>query len=61
MKDIGTVGDIANLPYTTATGNMSDGRIYEQVKKKFMVGVKFITSSKVMKKMISLHLNMLNL
>lgn len=47
MKDIGTVGYIANSPYTTATGTMSAGRIYEKVKKKFVVEVMFITSSKV--------------
>lgn len=33
MKEIGTVGYTANSPYTTATGTMSAGRIYEQVKK----------------------------
>ncbi len=47
MKDIGTVGYIANNPYTTATGTMSAGRIYEKVKKKFVVEVMFITSLKV--------------
>ena len=30
MKEIGTVGYIANSPYTTATGTMSAGRIYEK-------------------------------
>lgn len=47
MKEIGTVGYIANSPYTAATGTLSAGRIYEKVKKKFMVEVMFITSSKV--------------
>lgn len=47
VKEIGTVGYIANSPYTTATGTMSAGRIYEKVKKKFVVEVMFITSSKV--------------
>lgn len=47
MKEIGTVGYIANTPYTAATGTMSAGRIYEKVKKKFTVEVMFITSSKV--------------
>lgn len=47
MKEIGTVGYVANSPYTTATGTMSAGRIYEKVKKKFEVEVMFITSSKV--------------
>ena len=32
MKETGTVGYIANSPYTTATGTISAGRIYEQVK-----------------------------
>lgn len=47
MKEIGTVGYIANSPYTTAAGTMSAGRIYEKVKKKFVVEVMFIMSSKV--------------
>lgn len=52
MKEIGTVGYIANSPYTTATGTMSAGHIYEQVKKKFVVEVMFITSSKVICKVL---------
>lgn len=47
MKEIGTVGYVANSPYTTATGTMSAGRIYEKVKKKFVVEVMFTTPSKV--------------
>lgn len=47
MKEIGTVGYVANSPYTAATGTLSAGRIYEKVKKKFIVEVMFITSSKV--------------
>lgn len=47
MKDIGTVGYIANTPYTKAIGTMSAGRIYEKVGNKFWVEVMFITSSKV--------------
>ncbi len=47
MKEIGTVGYVANSPYTVAKGTMSAGRIYEKVKKKFVVEVMFITSSKV--------------
>lgn len=47
IKGIGTGGYIGNSPYTTATGTMSAGRIYEKVKKKFIVEVMFITSSKV--------------
>ena len=52
MKEIGTVGYIANSPYTAVTGTMSAGRIYEKVKKKFIVEVMFITSSKVICKVI---------
>lgn len=44
---IGTVGYIANSPYTVAGGTMSAGRIYDQVKKKFYVRVLFTTSSKI--------------
>ena len=47
MKHIGTVGYIANSPYTSATGTMSAGRIWEKVGKKFYARVMFITSSKV--------------
>jgi hypothetical protein len=47
IKAVGTVGYVANSPYTVATGTMSAGRIYEKVKKKFVVEVMFITSSKV--------------
>lgn len=47
MKEIGTVGYVANTPYTKATGTMSAGRIYEKVGKKFWVEVMFITSSKI--------------
>lgn len=47
MKEIGTVGYVANSPYTVATGTMSAGRIYEKVRKKFVVEIMFITSSKV--------------
>lgn len=47
MKEIGTVGYIANSTYTAATGTMSAGRIYDKVMKKFWVEVMFITSSKV--------------
>ena len=47
MKHIGTVGYVANAPYTAATGTMSAGRIWEKVGKKFYARVMFITSSKV--------------
>ena len=52
MKEIGIVGYVGNSPYTTATGTMSAGRIYEKVKKKFVVEVMFITSSKVICKVV---------
>lgn len=52
MKEIGTVGYVANTPYTKATGTMSAGRIYEKVGKKFWVEVMFITSSKIICKVL---------
>ncbi|MCI1959923.1 MAG: DNA-binding protein [Clostridia bacterium] len=52
MKGIGTVGYIANSPSTCATGTMSAGRIYEKVKKNFVIEVMFITSSKVICKVV---------
>ena len=55
MKEIGTVGYIANSPYTTATGTMSAGRIYDQVPNKFMVQVMFITGSKVICRVLEEH------
>lgn len=47
MKEIGTVGYVANSPYTVATGTKSAGRIAHKVKKKFKVEIMFITGSKV--------------
>lgn len=47
VKGIGTVGYVANAPYTVATGTKSAGRIAHKVKKKFKVEVMFITNSKV--------------
>lgn len=52
LKHIGTVGYVANTPYTSATGTMSSGRIWEKVGKKFWVRVMFITSSKVICKVL---------
>lgn len=52
LKHIGTVGYVANSPYTGATGTMSAGRIYEKVGKKFKAEVMFITSSKVICRVI---------
>jgi len=47
MKSIGTVGYVANTPYSKATGTVGAGGIACKVKKKFKVKVLFITSSKV--------------
>lgn len=47
MKELGTVGYIANNPTTKATGTYSAGALQAKVKKKFHVEVMFITQSKV--------------
>lgn len=47
MKHIGTVGYVANSPYTVATGTKSAGAIAHKMKKKFTVEVMFITGTKV--------------
>lgn len=52
IKDIGKVGYVANTPYTKATGTHSAGGIAGYVKKKFKVEVMFITSSKVICKVV---------
>lgn len=52
IKDIGKVGYVANTPYTKATGTLSAGGIASYVKKKFKVEVMFITSSKVICKVV---------
>lgn len=52
IKGIGTVGYVANAPYTVATGTKSAGGIAHKVKKKFKVEVMFITSSKVICKVV---------
>lgn len=52
VKGIGTVGYVANSPYTVATGTKSAGGIAHKVKKKFQVEVMFITSSKVICKVV---------
>lgn len=51
-KHIGVVGYIANSPYTSATGTMTASRIQSKVKKGFTVEVMFITSSKVICKVV---------
>ena len=52
MKEIGTVGYIANSVGFKATGTDSASKIYDKVKKKFRVEVMFITSSKVICKIV---------
>lgn len=52
ISHIGTVGYIANSPYTVATGTKSAGGISHKVKKKFKVEVMFITSTKVICKVV---------
>lgn len=47
MKELGTVGYIANNPATKATGTYSAGALQDKVKKTFHVEVMFITQSKV--------------
>lgn len=47
IKSIGKVGYVANSPCTKATGTLGAGGINGYVKKKFKVEVMFITSSKV--------------
>lgn len=47
-----TVVYVANAPYTVATGTKSAGGIAHKVKKKFKVEVMFITSSKVICKVV---------
>lgn len=52
IKDLGTVGYVANSPFTKATGTYGAGGIQSKVKKKFHVEVMFITSSKVICKVV---------
>ncbi len=52
IKDLGTVGYIANSPNTKATGTLSAGGVRSKVKKKFKVKVMFITASKVICKVV---------
>ena len=47
MKSIGTVGYIANSPYTKANGTMGAGAVNKYVKKKFKIRVMFMTSTKI--------------
>ncbi len=52
LKGIGTVGYIANSLNTKATGTYGAGGIRPFVKKKFKVKVMFITSTKVICKVV---------
>ena len=52
MKHIGTVGYLANSPYTTVTGTKSAGAISHKVKKKFIVEVMFITGAHIICKVV---------
>lgn len=52
VKDLGKVGYVANSPYTKATGTLGAGGISPYVRKKFKVKVMFITSSKVICKVV---------
>lgn len=44
---LGTVGYVANSPYTVAGGTRSAGRLYDQVPERFYVRVCFTTQSKI--------------
>lgn len=52
MKGVGIIGYVANSPFTKATGTSSAGAIADKVKKEFKVEVMFITSSKVICKVV---------
>ena len=53
LGDVGTIGYIANSPYTKAEGTLSAGRIYDKVDDMFYVEVMFMTASKVICKVLS--------
>ncbi|MDR1774156.1 MAG: HIRAN domain-containing protein [Clostridioides sp.] len=52
MNEIGKIGYIANSTYTTITGTMSAGRIYDRVRRNFIVEVMFITNGAVICKVV---------
>ena len=52
LKHVGTVGYVANSVYTVAQGTSSAGAIGHYVQNKFWVEVMFITSSKVICKVV---------
>lgn len=52
IKGLGTVGYVANSPYTVVTGTKSAGGISHKVQKKFKVEVMFITNSQVICKVV---------
>lgn len=43
----GCIGYIANSTYTVARRTISAGRLYDQVKKKFYIRVKYICSNQI--------------
>jgi hypothetical protein len=53
LKPVGTIGYIANSPYTVVNGTKSAGKISHKVKKKFEVEVMFITKSQIICKVVS--------
>lgn len=49
---LGRVGYVANSPHTTVSGTMSAGRIYDELPDECAAVVRFITSSKVIAKVL---------
>ena len=52
MREIGTIGYVANSPYTKADGTLSAGRIYDRVGNAFVAEIMFMTDSKVICKVL---------
>lgn len=49
---LGRVGYVANSPHTTAGGTMSAGRLYDEIPDECAAVVRFITSSKVIARVL---------
>lgn len=49
---LGKVGYVANSPHTTARGTMSAGRLYEEIPDECAAVVRFMTSSKVIARVL---------
>lgn len=49
---LGKVGYVANSPHTTAGGTMSAGRIYDEIPDECAAVVRFMTSSKVIARVL---------